>query len=110
MYKKKINAIKRNVLDFRKIFWNRRNKNFVCLPEISFLLSVQFFSRIQAVKREEKFCYSFFSFFLQARKSFKPDGLLANIRNAIPTASISTPKIRNASIKLVTIDFYFSPT
>ena len=35
---------------------------------------------------------------------------LINIRNAIPTASISTPKIRNASIKLVTIDFYFSPT
>ena len=33
-----------------------------------------------------------------------------NIRNAIPTAPISTPKIRNASIKFVTIDFYFSPT
>ena len=27
-----------------KIFWNRRHKNFACLPEISFLLSVQFFS------------------------------------------------------------------
>ena len=25
-----------------KIFWNRRHKNFVCLPEISFLLSVHF--------------------------------------------------------------------
>ena len=42
---------------------------------------MQFFSVLcQAAiagKREEKFCYSFF-FYKQARKSFKPDGLLVS--------------------------------
>ena len=71
MYKKKINATQ--LIRFSlKIFWNRRHKNFVCLPEISFLLNVQFFFRIQAaisVKREEKFCYSFV--FFTSKKIFQ---------------------------------------
>ena len=33
------------------IFWNRRHKYFVCLPEISFLLSVQFFFRKMSSER-----------------------------------------------------------
>ena len=70
-----------------KIFWNRRHKNFVCLCSRNFnfaeraIFSVLCQAAI-AGKREEKFCNSFL-YFLQARKSFKPDGLLVVSENTL---------------------------